>query len=67
MTVVEFFQIVGAVIAGNLLTLLYVYYLWRGRRAEMQGLDPDTSLPLHVYVCAVIPLGVCGWALYSLV
>lgn len=54
MTVYEFYQIVGAVIAGNGLCFMFGYYLWQGRQYEKRG-EKVERMPLHVHLCGAIP------------
>lgn len=54
MDVWVWYQTVGAVFAGNALSFMFGYYLWRAVKAEKEGKDPY-RLPLGVSLCGLIP------------
>lgn len=66
MDVFFWYQIVGAVLAGNALTFMFGYYIWRCTKQERNGLD-TSYLPLYVHLCGIIPPGVVIFGLYYLV
>jgi hypothetical protein len=58
-----FFQIVGAVIGGNILTAFLAYMLWRAKRDEEAG-GGGWNLPAGVYFLGALPLLVAAWAIW---
>ena len=50
----EWYQVVGAVIAGNILTGCFVYYLWYMTNREKRGMDTK-NIPLGVALCGALP------------
>ena len=56
-----FMATIGAVAIGNFLTLVYMYFIWRGMRSERQGI-PAHYLPMWVSfgaAGAMILIAVC--------
>jgi hypothetical protein len=49
-----FYQTAAAVMAGNLLTAMFVYFVWSARKREMKGLYP-WDLGFGPIVCGLIP------------
>jgi hypothetical protein len=66
MLVEQFYATVGAVLVGNLLTLLLGYVIWRSRQLEKQGKDAS-ELPFWVLLLALIPAGAIVLAGFLLV
>jgi len=56
-----FFQIIGAVIGGNILTGFLAYMLWRAKRDEDAG-GGGWGLPASVYFLGAVPLLWLAWA-----
>lgn len=54
-----FMATIGAVAIGNFLTLFYMYAIWRGMRAEKQG------IPLHHLPVWITLGGGCGMLLIA--
>jgi len=62
-TVALWYQGVGIVFAGNLLTALFGYFVWQVSKAEREGRD-TYRLPVKVYASGAIPLLFVAWSLY---
>lgn len=60
MSTLFFYQIIGAVILGNLLCSLWVYAVWRGRR---EGLD---AIPWKLRLWLLVPCAIVFISGYSL-
>jgi hypothetical protein len=58
---VVFLQAVGAVIAGNVLSMFLAYMLWRAKKDEDAG-GGGWGLPAGVYFLGVLPLAWAAWA-----
>lgn len=61
------FQIVAAVMIGNALTAFALYFLLRLYRHEIIQKRPAETLPPWVFLCWLVPLGMAGVAIYTLV
>ncbi len=61
MTVVEFFQIVAAVIFGNVLFGLLVYSYWAMDKARKETGD-ESNAKFHVFICGAIGPLLVVWA-----
>lgn len=55
-------QIVGAVIAGNLLTLMFIYYAWSHDKVNGEA----SHISWAAMTCGLIPLAVLAIAAWSL-
>jgi len=61
-----FLATVAAVIAGNLLTGLFAYFLWYGQKVERKGLSWE-AMPAWVMIVGIIPLGFAALAIVAFV
>jgi hypothetical protein len=48
-------ELVGLVVAANIVTGFFVYFAYEASKAEREGRD-SWRLPLHVYLCGLFPL-----------
>lgn len=54
MQITFWYQLVGAVIAGNVLTAMLAFFWFSVNRNEKQGRDPY-DVPFTTWLCGVIP------------
>lgn len=55
MGILFWYQVVGAVFAGNVLSFMFGYFLWTVIQREKQGLQPVFDVGLGVSICGVVP------------
>ena len=67
MTFDYWFEIVTAVFAGNMLFLVYGYFLWYIAKQDQKklGITFD-DLPIWVLLIGAVPLGLVGWTIAQL-
>lgn len=63
MTVMQFYQLVGALVAANLLTFMFGAFVWITHRREREGRDP-MKVGLGVALCGLVPLAVVALAIF---
>mgnify|MGYP001032717568 CR=1 FL=1 len=63
MDIIYWYQIVGAVIAGNVLTIMLVFCMWSADKAAKKGLE-YSDLSWTALACGIIPLLVVLGAIY---
>ena len=55
MEIVFWYQVIGAVFAGNVLSFMFGYFLWAVMQREKQGLQPVFDVGLGVSFCGAVP------------
>ncbi len=55
MEIIFWYQVIGAVFAGNVLTFMFGYFVWTVIQREKKGLKPVFDVGLSVSLCGIIP------------
>lgn len=53
----SFLDLMAAVIAGNAVSLAYLYFIWRGTKMEKQG-NSTSEMPWIVILMGIVPSGI---------